>query len=105
MRGGIVEAFSRPEFELVLNCGYLCCGEFAKTNALHGLKGVALLNPSQFSQCIAAHFNELHPQLANQLIAVDGKTIRGSGKTNHEQQHCLSASRLVAKSPYAKGRF
>ena len=51
----------------------------------------ALLNPVQFSQCIAAHLHDLHPQLAKQLIAVDGKTIRGSGKTNYEQQHCLSA--------------
>lgn len=51
----------------------------------------ALLNPVQFSQCIAADLHDLHPQLAKQLIAVDGKTIRGSGKTNYEQQHCLSA--------------
>jgi predicted transposase YbfD/YdcC len=51
----------------------------------------ALLNPAQFGQCIAAHLNDLYPDLAKQLIAVDGKTIRGSGKTNHEQQHCLSA--------------
>jgi predicted transposase YbfD/YdcC len=51
----------------------------------------ALLNPVQFSRCIAAHIHDLYPELAQQLIAVDGKTIRGSGKTNHEQQHCLSA--------------
>lgn len=51
----------------------------------------SLLDPEQFSQCITAHLNDLHPDLAKQLIAVDGKTIRGSGKSNFEQQHCLSA--------------
>lgn len=50
-----------------------------------------LINPSEFSQCIIAHLREQHPELAQQLIAVDGKTIRGSGKSHHEQQHCLSA--------------
>jgi len=51
----------------------------------------SLLDPIQFSRCIIAHLKDLHPELAQQLIAVDGKTIRGSGKTNQEQQHCLSA--------------
>jgi predicted transposase YbfD/YdcC len=51
----------------------------------------ALLNPATFSQCIAAHLHEHYPELAKQLIAVDGKTLRGSGKIHHEQQHCLSA--------------
>ena len=50
-----------------------------------------LIDPVQFSQCIIAHLRELHPDLSKQLIAVDGKTIRGSGKTTSEQQHCLSA--------------
>lgn len=51
----------------------------------------SLMNPNQFSQCITEHLKDLQPELAKQLIAVDGKTIRGSGKTNSEQQHCLSA--------------
>ena len=51
----------------------------------------SLLDPVKFSQCLISHLNEIHPDLAKQLIAVDGKTIRGSGKTNLEQQHCLSA--------------
>ncbi len=51
----------------------------------------SLLDPAQFSQCLTGHLNEVHPELAKQLIAVDGKTIRGSGKSNLEQQHCLSA--------------
>lgn len=51
----------------------------------------SLLDPVEFSRCIHAHLRETHPDLARQLIAIDGKTIRGSGKTNQEQQHCLSA--------------
>lgn len=51
----------------------------------------SLMDPVQFSQCIIAHLRDLHPDLSKQLIAVDGQTIRGSGKTTSEQQHCLSA--------------
>ncbi len=43
----------------------------------------SLIDPVQFSQCIIEHLRALHPTLAKQLIAVDGKTIRGSGKTNY----------------------
>ena len=51
----------------------------------------SLLDPVEFSKCLIAHLKDVHPELAKQLIAVDGKTIRGSGRTNLEQQHCLSA--------------
>lgn len=51
----------------------------------------SVLDTAKFSLCIAEHLKDLHPTLAKQLIAVDGKTIRGSGKTNAEQEHCLSA--------------
>ena len=51
----------------------------------------SLMNPTQFSQCIVEHLKDQHPKLAQQIIAVDGKTIRGSGQTHHDQQHCLSA--------------
>ena len=46
----------------------------------------SLIDPKQFSQCIIAHLQDLYPELARQLIAVDGKTIRGSGKTNLVQK-------------------
>ena len=46
---------------------------------------------AEFSQCLISQLKDVHPELAKQLIAIDGKTIRGSGKTNLEQQHCLSA--------------
>lgn len=50
----------------------------------------ALLDPAEFSQCLLSHLKDVHPDLAKQLVAVDGKTIRSSSKTNFEQQHCLS---------------
>jgi len=39
---------------------------------------------------VSALVCDVHPELAKQLIALDEKTIRGSGKTNLEQQHGLS---------------
>jgi predicted transposase YbfD/YdcC len=51
----------------------------------------SLMDSQQFGQCVVEHIKDLHPELAKQLIAIDGKTIRGSGKSNSEQEHCLSA--------------
>ncbi len=51
----------------------------------------SLMDPQQFSKCVVEHIRDLHPELAKQLIAIDGKTIRGSGKSSSEQEHCLSA--------------
>lgn len=49
------------------------------------------MDSSEFSECVIEHVCGLYPELASQLIAIDGKTLRGSGKTNSEQEHCLSA--------------
>ena len=51
----------------------------------------SLIDPTLFSRCIIDHVMTIYPELANQLIAVDGKTLRGSGKSKSEQEHCLSA--------------
>lgn len=51
----------------------------------------SLMDSRQFGQCVVEHIRDLHPELSRQLIAVDGKTIRGSGTTGSEQEHCLSA--------------
>ena len=51
----------------------------------------SMIDPTQFGQCIIQHLKTLHPELANQLIAIDGKTLRGSAKSKEEQVHCLSA--------------
>ena len=42
----------------------------------------SLLDSKEFAQCIIEQVEHLHPELAKQLIAVDGKTIRGSAKSN-----------------------
>jgi predicted transposase YbfD/YdcC len=34
---------------------------------------------------------QIYPELASQLIAIDGKTLRGSAKNGDQQEHCLSA--------------
>ena len=51
----------------------------------------SVLDTSLFSQCVIEHVKDLYSELAQQLIAIDGKTIRGSVKSNSEQEYCLSA--------------
>ena len=50
-----------------------------------------LINPAQFSECLRAHVSQLFPELACQLIAIDGKALRGSGTLKSRSVHCLSA--------------
>ena len=38
-----------------------------------------VLDTKTFSKCVASHVGDLYPELAQQLIAVDGKSLRGSG--------------------------
>lgn len=51
----------------------------------------AILDSKKFAKCVADHINDLYPDLAKQLIAVDGKSLRGSGVKTSELDHCLSA--------------
>ncbi len=51
----------------------------------------SLMDSKLFGQCIVEHIKLLYPELASQLIAIDGKTIRGSGASGSPQEHCLSA--------------
>lgn len=50
----------------------------------------ALIEPKQFSDCLIAHIGTLHPRL-QQLIAIDGKTLRGSHGLNSDASHVVSA--------------
>ena len=50
----------------------------------------ALIEPKQFSDCLIAHIGTLHPRL-QQLIAIDGKTLRGSHGLNCDASHVVSA--------------
>ncbi len=51
----------------------------------------SLMDSKIFGQCVVEHIKLLYPDLASQLIAVDGKTIRGSAASGSQQEHCLSA--------------
>lgn len=50
----------------------------------------SLIDPKQFSDCLIAHIGTLQPRL-QQLIAIDGKTLRGSHGLNCEPSHVVSA--------------
>jgi len=51
----------------------------------------SVVDSRKFSRCVAEHIGDLYPDLAKQLIAVDGKSLRGSGTKASELDHCLSA--------------
>lgn len=51
----------------------------------------SLMDSKLFAACIVEHIKHTHPELASQLIAVDGKALRGSAKNGDQQEHCLSA--------------
>lgn len=50
-----------------------------------------LIDPMQFNQCLKDHVQKLHPNLTQQIIAVDGKALRGSHGLETSAQHCVSA--------------
>ena len=51
----------------------------------------ALINPAQFNQCLIAHLSTLYPTLAAQIIAVDGKALRGSHELGKGMDYAVSA--------------
>lgn len=51
----------------------------------------SILDTEGFSLCVAEHISDLYPELGKQLIAVDGKSLRGTGTSTSELDHCLSA--------------
>ena len=51
----------------------------------------ALIDPNQLALCLANHLQDLSPKLASQVIAVDGKTLRGSSTLNEDAAHVVSA--------------
>lgn len=51
----------------------------------------SLIEPDKFAQCLTSHLYSLSPQLASQVIAVDGKTLRGSKTLNEDAAHVVSA--------------
>lgn len=51
----------------------------------------ALIDAEQFAACLAAHLRSLSPELAGQVIAVDGKCLRGSSSLGKDAAHVVSA--------------
>ncbi len=51
----------------------------------------SILDNEKFSRCVVEHIQFIYPELAKQLIAVDGKSLRGSGFESSELDHCVSA--------------
>ena len=60
-----------------------------------------LIDTKQFIQCLTHHIRNLYPELASQLIAVDGKTLRGSKGLKEPADHCVSAWAVDVSSTLA----
>lgn len=51
----------------------------------------ALIDPEQFNQCLIEHLSSLYLALTAQIIAVDGKALRGSHELKKGMDHAVSA--------------
>lgn len=51
----------------------------------------ALICPKQFNACLQAHLGALSPRLREQIIALDGKSLRGSNTVKQGPVHVVSA--------------
>ena len=50
----------------------------------------AIIEPDLFNRCLAEHIGALHPTLKRQIIAIDGKRLRGSHGLDTEACHVVS---------------
>jgi predicted transposase YbfD/YdcC len=50
-----------------------------------------LIDPAQFQRCLGEHLRALHPDLQAQVVAVDGKNLRGTNQFLEEAAHTVSA--------------
>lgn len=51
----------------------------------------AIIEPDLFNRCLTEHIGALHPALKRQIIAIDGKRLRGSHGLDTEACHVVSA--------------
>jgi len=51
----------------------------------------AVISPEKFNHCLIEHLKELNPELHKQVIAIDGKSLRGSGSLIQKSAHAVSA--------------
>ena len=50
-----------------------------------------LIDPDRFNDCLRSHLGTISPQLREQIIAVDGKSLRGSRSAKQGPLHVVSA--------------
>ena len=50
-----------------------------------------IIDPFQFAACLRLHISKMFPELTEQLISMDGKTLRGSNGLKAQSAHCVSA--------------
>jgi predicted transposase YbfD/YdcC len=50
-----------------------------------------IIDPELFNRCVAEHIGSLCPELRSQIIAIDGKRLRGSSGPGTEAVHAVSA--------------
>ena len=55
------------------------------------LRVFAAIDPVAFTECLAAFVTRICPELAGRLVAIDGKTLRGSRKADESTVQILSA--------------
>lgn len=51
----------------------------------------ALIAPDQFTRCLSLHIGALCPELQRRIIAIDGKSLRGSHGLGVNRSHAVSA--------------
>ena len=51
----------------------------------------ALIRPEKFNECLRAHLGTISPVLRDQVIAIDGKSLRGSHTMKQNPVHVVSA--------------
>lgn len=51
----------------------------------------ALISPPRFNDCLRAHLGSISPRLRDQVIAIDGKSLRGSHTLKQGPVHAVSA--------------
>jgi len=50
-----------------------------------------IIDPESFAECLNQHIKGIFPDLAKQVIAVDGKALRGSHGLTKTNDHCVEA--------------
>lgn len=51
----------------------------------------SLIDPKAFEKCFSLWVKEVHEKIANEVISIDGKTVRGSRRENKKPIHMISA--------------